>query len=406
MGDLLDHVLVVHAQVAQAHHALVVDGRVADLREHVPFLERVVGGVALGLVDDDAFHGFIQLQERSQRRVFQRLVVVEHGGFAVVFAVGDVREEKLDLLGGNDVADVLRAARELAEGEADHLVADDRRTAAVAGVDGAIDLDAQPLRGSVVRHELDARNDALGDGQTRTPFRVTVDHDGILDVGQVLGQRERGVRVEEGGVVELEHGEVDAGRDGFDGGADLVARLVGLHLDLARVEHDVRVGEDAVTGDDRAAAGEILRGLFGPGAIGIGITRGGEDFDDAVLDGGVGLRRGRGFGGRRREHGADAGVGVAPTPRASAAVAGVAAAAGVAEGDGAAGALGSTGAAGAAGSWARVAESPAGQRRIAAVAARIRERWDMVGKIMPKRGACLWNLFSGRTTPTRIPPAT
>ena len=156
----------------------------------------------------------------------------------------------------------------------------------------------RPLHESVVRHELDARDDALGDGQARAALRVAVDHDGVLDVGQGLGEREWGVGVEEGFVVELEHGEVDAGRDGLDGGADLVARLVGLHLNLAGVEDDVRVGEDAAARDDRAAAGEILRGLLSPGAVGIGVARGGEDFDDAVLDGGVGFRRGG--GGRRR----------------------------------------------------------------------------------------------------------
>ena len=72
-------------------------------------------------MDDDAFDdAFVELEVGAQRRVFQRLVVVEHRGFSVVVAVLDVLEEKLDLLAGDDVADVFRAARELAEGEADH----------------------------------------------------------------------------------------------------------------------------------------------------------------------------------------------------------------------------------------------------------------------------------------------
>ena len=38
---------------------------------------------------------------------------------------------------------------------------------------------------------------------------------------------------------------------------DLVARLVGLDLDLAGVEHDVRVGQDAFALDDDAGAGHF-----------------------------------------------------------------------------------------------------------------------------------------------------
>ena len=88
--------------------------------------------------------------------------------------------------------------------------------------------------------------------------------------------------------------------------------------------------------------------------------------------------------------GAVVGVGVVPTPRASAAVAGVAAA-GVAEGDGAAGAGGK---AGADCSWARVADSPA-QKKIAAVAAQIRERWSMEEEDNAKTGRVPYN-FGGR----------
>ena len=49
-------------------------------------------------------------------------------------AVGDVLQEQLDLLVGNDVADVLRVAAQLAEREADHLVARDGGSPAVAGL--------------------------------------------------------------------------------------------------------------------------------------------------------------------------------------------------------------------------------------------------------------------------------
>ena len=38
--------------------------------------------------------------------------------------------------------------------------------------------------------------------------------------------------------------EIDAGRDRLDGRGDFVAGLIGLHLHLARVEHDMGVGQD------------------------------------------------------------------------------------------------------------------------------------------------------------------
>jgi hypothetical protein len=50
-----------------------------------------------------------------------------------------------------------------AEREADHFVAGDGRTAAVAGIDGRIDLNAQARYRIVVSRELNARHDALGD---------------------------------------------------------------------------------------------------------------------------------------------------------------------------------------------------------------------------------------------------
>ena len=56
-------------------------------------------------------------------------------------AVGDVLEEQVHFLVGNDVTDVLRLIQ-VAEGKADHLVAGNGGAAAVAGIDGRIDLDA------------------------------------------------------------------------------------------------------------------------------------------------------------------------------------------------------------------------------------------------------------------------
>ena len=109
-------------------------------------------GVGLvGPVHDHALDGLVELQVLAQRRILQRLQLVVHGRLAVIVAVGDVLEEQIHFLVGDDVADVLRVAAQLAEREADHLVAGDRGAAAVAGIDRRVDLDAQPRHRIVVR---------------------------------------------------------------------------------------------------------------------------------------------------------------------------------------------------------------------------------------------------------------
>ena len=73
--------------------------------------------------------------------VLEGLERVVHRGLAVVGAVLDVVQEEVDLLGRDDVADVVGLG-ELAEDQADDLAVDDRGAAAVAGVDRGVDLDA------------------------------------------------------------------------------------------------------------------------------------------------------------------------------------------------------------------------------------------------------------------------
>ena len=205
-------------------------------------------------------------------------------------AVRDVPQEQVNFLGGNDVTDVLRVA-EMAERQADHFVAGDGRAAAVARVDGGINLDPQAGNGKIVRGELDAGNDAFGDRKAVAALRIAIDQHGVLDVRDGFRQRQRRVGVEQGLVIQLEHGQVNARGDGLDGRGNLVAGLVGLHLDLAGVKHHVRVGKDAFALDDHAAAGDFARRLLGPGFVGVGIAQGGEDLDHGVFHG---IRRGLG----------------------------------------------------------------------------------------------------------------
>ncbi len=224
-----------------------------------------------------AFDGLVQLEECAQRRIFQRLQLIVHGGLAVVVTVRDVLQEQIDFFVGDDVADVLRVAAQLAEGEAYHFVAGDRRAAAVAGVDGGIDLNTQARHRVVVGHELDARHDALGDGQRIAAGREPVGENRVLDLRQLAGARHGRVGVEKRRVVELQHGQVDAGCYRHHGGRQLVAFRIGLDLYLTGVEHHVSVGEDALALDHDAGGRRFGGRLLGPGLEGIRIAHGGEN---------------------------------------------------------------------------------------------------------------------------------
>ena len=206
-------------------------------------------------------------------------------------AVGDVLQEQLDFLVRDDVADVLHIGCG-GERQADHLVAGQNGAAAVARVDCGIDLDAQARGEVVVIGEFDARDDALGDRQRRAAGRVAVGIHGILDLGQDVGALRRLVRGEEGLVVELDHGQVDAACDGHHRGGNLVAAFLGLHLDLARIAHHVGIGQDAVAFNHHTRAGDFLRRGLAPGAERIGRAQGGENLDHGAFELGR-LRRAR-----------------------------------------------------------------------------------------------------------------
>src|SRR5689334_9171034 len=105
------------------------------------------------------------------------------------------------------------------------------------------------------------------------------------------------MRVKEGFIVELQHSEIDAWRNGLDGRRDFVSRLIGLDLDLAGIENDMRIGKDALAFNDYPGACHFRRGLLGPGLEKVRVANGGKDFHDRVFDdAGFGFSRSaRGF---------------------------------------------------------------------------------------------------------------
>ncbi len=202
---------------------------------------------------DHAAHRRLELQKAAQRRVLECLQVIVHARFPGVMAAADALEEQLDLLVGDDVTDVLGVG-EVAEGEPDHPVVGDRRSTAVAGIDRGIDLDPQPRGRQPVGDELDARDDAAGDRERGASGREAISEHRVLDLRQDARARQRRVAVEERLVIELQYRQIDARIHRHDAGRDLVAGLIPLDLDLARVGNDVSIGEDPFALDDHSRA--------------------------------------------------------------------------------------------------------------------------------------------------------
>ena len=82
-----------------------------------------LGLAGSGGVDDHALGLLVEAEEAAERVVLERLERLVDGRLAVVGPVGDVLEEEVDLLAGDDVADVVGLG-ELAEDEPDHLAVD------------------------------------------------------------------------------------------------------------------------------------------------------------------------------------------------------------------------------------------------------------------------------------------
>ena len=176
--------------------------------------------------------------------------------------------------------------------QADDLSVGHGRPAAVARVQGGVDLDPQPADQAVDRGAFDPRDDALGDGDLLAADRISVDAHRLLDGRDVVGQRQRRAAVEKGRLVDLDDRQVEARRDGDHLGRHAVGGLVGLDEDLAGVEHHVGVGENPIALDDRPRAAAFLGVRLVPRPDEIRLAAGDVDLHDRVGDLVFGLGQG------------------------------------------------------------------------------------------------------------------
>ena len=205
---------------------------------------------------------------------------------AVVSSILHILEEALHDWHGDHVADILGDIAGVAlEGDADDFSVLHDGAAAVAGVDGGVDLDREVRVHSGVRVglEIDAGNDAAGDGEARAADGVAIDGDDGFEGGKAA-EFEGGGAVEEFDIFDLEEREIAIVRDVENaGGIGLRVALFG-NGEEARVADDMGVRHDAVAVDHkpRANAGEDFSA--GPRGFVVGLLGGGLDADEALGD--------------------------------------------------------------------------------------------------------------------------
>ncbi len=124
-------------------HTRAIDGLAVDGGDDVAEFEDSVGAAALDDASDDDSESVIsEAVVATHARVLRLEEVGAQRDVLVVAAVFDVFEEALDDGGGDDVAGAVRL-QEALEGDADDFVTEEDGTAAVARVDGGVDLDGE-----------------------------------------------------------------------------------------------------------------------------------------------------------------------------------------------------------------------------------------------------------------------
>ena len=142
----------------------------------------------------------------------------------------------------------------------------------------------RPLDAQVILGVLDPRDDPARDRQLGAAGGEAVGEDGLLEVGELGVGGQGGMGVEEGVVVELEHGQVDPGRPHDDLRGQLLARLIGLDIHLAGVVDHVADGEDPPARDHDARGGRLLRLAPGPRVERVRPAPGHQDLHHRLAD--------------------------------------------------------------------------------------------------------------------------
>ena len=300
--------LAVHLDETVAGHRQSVHGE-----DHVADLEFAVARPAGHHVADE---NPVVVILQPERMPLVTVLEVEggdgHVDVFVVVPIGDVPEEVLQHRGGDHVADVLGDIPAVAlESHADDLVVLQHRAAAVAGVDGRVDLTGQVAvhRRVAVGLEVDARHDALRDREPLAANGIAEDRHAGLEPGDAA-DLQRAQSLVKIGVADFQHGQVAIVRDELDPRRVLLRIVLPLHRDEARVADHVRVGDDARPRDDETCAYPARHVARVPRHLVVGVLRGGGDPHHAAahvvdlrVERGEGQQEGAGDEGEREEKG-------------------------------------------------------------------------------------------------------
>ena len=205
---------------------------------------------------------------------------------AVVVAVFDVFEEVADHGGGDHVADILGdIAGEALESDADDFGALHDGAAAIAWVDGGIDLDGEMGidDGVGVGAEIDAGNDPLGDAHAIAADGVPEDRDRGFEFGDPAEGEGFGTD-EESGVLDLEDGEIAVVGDVFDSGEIFFGIVFLFDREEAGIADHVGIGEESIWGDHPTGTAATGHGAGEPRDAIIGFLGGVIDAGDAFAD--------------------------------------------------------------------------------------------------------------------------
>ena len=231
--------------------AFVFDKRVArdrvavDREQHVAALQDFPARTGLDHgVHEHAAIVILQAEIMPLSRVLEFGISNPEIDVAIVFPVLDVAEEAANHRRRNHVSDALRDVAAVAlEGDADDFGILQNRAAAVPRIDLRADLDREMRvdRGMRVEIKIDPRNDACRNRHALAADGVAIRGDGRFE-RRNAAELERFHPFPEGGVGDLDDGQIAIVRHEKHGRGILIWIAFALDRQVAAVRDDVRVG--------------------------------------------------------------------------------------------------------------------------------------------------------------------
>ena len=171
-------------------------------------------------------------------------------------AISHILQESLDDRGGNHIAYILgHHAAEALESHSNNTVVLNDRSAAVAWIDGGVDLNHQMgVHARMgISPVIDARHYAPGYGKPVTAYGITQHRNGGIQ-GRHLTKLQRRRTFEKAFIHHLQHGQIAIVGDELDMGFVAPGISLFFEADETRIADHMGVGDNATLGNDKARA--------------------------------------------------------------------------------------------------------------------------------------------------------